>query len=146
MLAFAKELSLVQELKTAALSLQPQQLAQLYVDVAGDKFDPAFTNFLKVLAENHRTSALSDIYLQFQSQTTLASNLKEVTVTSPNELTEAQVETLKASIEKRYDCQVQMECLVDEALVGGVVIRVGDTVLDNSVASRLTRLKDVIKP
>lgn len=49
MLAFAKEMSSVKELKTAALSLQPEQLVQLYVDVGGEYFDEPFQNFLKVV-------------------------------------------------------------------------------------------------
>ncbi len=145
MLELAKEMSLVKELETAALSLQPAQLVQLYVDVAGDRFDSFFTNFLKVITENHRTSALNAIYQQYQRLATDASNLKEVTVVTSSAMSEEQVATLATSIEKRYDCQVKMNCQVDESLIGGVIIRIGDTVLDNSLVSRLTRLKDVIK-
>lgn len=145
MLTFAKEMSLVKELQTAALSLQPEQLVQLYVDVAGDNFDEPFHNFLKVIIQNHRTSALSDIYQHFLHLSAEASNVKQVTVTTSVELTEAQLAELTASLEKRFDCSVEIDCHIDGNLIGGAVIRVGDTVLDNSLVSRLTRLKDVIK-
>ncbi|CAM4270614.1 F0F1 ATP synthase subunit delta [Vibrio astriarenae] len=145
MLAFAKEMSLVKELKTAALSLQPEQLVQLYVDVAGEQFDEHFQNFLKVIIENHRTSALSDIYQQYTRLTVEASNSKEVSVITAFAMTEAQMTELTSSLEKRLDCKVQLVCTVDEELIGGAVIRIGDTVLDNSLVSRLTRLKDTIQ-
>ncbi|MGL6315200.1 F0F1 ATP synthase subunit delta [Vibrio sp. WXL103] len=145
MLEFATEMSSVKELKTAALSWQPEQLVQLYVDVAGDQFDHTFQNFLKVVIENHRTSALGDIYHQYTRLTVEASNSKEVSVTTPFAMTEAQLAELTASLEKRLDCTVKLNCQVDEELIGGAVIRIGDTVLDNSLVSRLTRLKDTIQ-
>lgn len=145
MLAFAKEMSSVKELKTAALRLQPEQLVQLYVDVGGEYFDEPFQNFLKVVIENRRTSALSDIYQQYKKLVNKASNVKDVTVTTSTELSEVQKSQLIASLEKRFGGTVKLNCIVDAHLIGGAVIRDGDTVLDNSLISRLTRLKDVIK-
>jgi F-type H+-transporting ATPase subunit delta len=118
---------------------------QLYVDVAGEQFDEHFQNFLKVIIENHRTSALSDIYQQYTRLTVEASNSKEVSVITAFAMTEAQMTELTSSLEKRLDCKVQLVCTVDEELIGGAVIRIGDTVLDNSLVSRLTRLKDTIQ-
>lgn len=145
MLELAKTLSLAPELQKAALRLQPEQLMQLYFDVAGEYFDEPLQNFIKVIIENRRTSALSDIYQQFQLLSAEALNVKEVTVTTSIELSEAQLAELVKSLEKHFDCSVKMNCLVDSELIGGAVIRSGDTVLDNSLVSRINRLKDVIK-
>ncbi len=98
MLAFAKEMSAAKELKAAALSLQPAQLGQLYVDVAGEYFDEPFKNFLNVIIENYRTSALSDISIQYEKFAVEASNTQEVTVTTSFELTEAQQSELASTL------------------------------------------------
>lgn len=145
MLELAQSLSLAPELEKAALRLQPQQLMQLYFDVAGEYFDEPLQNFLKVIIENRRTSALSDIYQQFQLLSAESLNVKEVTITTSFELSEAQLAELVKSLEKHFDSSVKVNCLVDGSLIGGAVIRSGDTVLDNSLVSRINRLKDVIK-
>ena len=145
MLELAKTLSLAPELEKAALRLQPEQLMHLYFDVAGEYFDEPLQNFLKVIIENRRTSALSDIYQQFQLFLDESLNVKKVALTTSFELSEAQLAKLVKTLEKHFNCSVKMDCHVDSSLIGGAVIRSGDTVLDNSLVSRINRLKDVIK-
>lgn len=145
MLELAKTMSLVPELSSAAFSLQPEQLLQVYADVAGEQFDQPMCNFLRVLMENRRMAVLGDISQQFQKFANESSGTKEVNVVTSYELSDEQVETLTRHLEKRYDCKVKLNYQVDSNLIGGAVIRVGDTILDNSLLGRINRLKDVMK-
>ena len=57
-------------------------------------------------------------------------------------LSDAVVEQLSAALQKRLERQVKLNTTVDEKLIGGVVIRAGDTVIDNSVRGKLNKLAE----
>lgn len=145
MLDLATQMSSVPELSSAAFSLQPQQLLQVYQDVAGEHFDQPMYNFLMVLMENRRMAVLTEISQQFQKLATSSLGIKEVDVVSSSTLSDVQVTQLTRNLENHYNCQVKLNCRIDSNLIGGSVIRVGDKILDNSLLDRINRLKDVMK-
>ena len=63
-----------------------------------------------------------------------------VTVTSSEMLTQDQVTSLTAALEKKLERQVEMEQVIDDTLVGGIVIKAGETVIDGSLNTSIDRL------
>ncbi len=94
-------------------------------------------NFVHVLAENQRLSVLPEIAATFEALKADAEKTVNVEVDSAFELTAAQQEKIIASMKKRMGREVKLTCNVKKDLLGGVVIRAGDKVIDGSARTRL---------
>ncbi len=126
-------------------SMAADKLADLYINVCGDSLDTHGQNLIKVLAENKRLTALPEISALFDLLKAEYDKEIEVVVTSASELTDTQTTNLSASLEKRLARKVKLNCNVDPALIAGMVINAGDTVIDGSVKSKLNRLADALQ-
>lgn len=135
---------IVADPRLAALTKSPQwsqaDLVSIIADVAGDKFNPAMQNFVRVLAENHRLLLLPEIAAHYEVLRSDIDNIVDVEVVSAVELNAAQADKLKQALSKRLKRQVRMQTSVDPTLVGGAVVRAGDLVIDGSLKGRLERL------
>ena len=98
-------------------------------------------NFLELLAEKHRMPALFRIRSRFDELWDAENERLEVTVTSAIELDPAVVESIGAEIEKKTGKTIELKSEVDDSIIGGLVLRVGNRVLDASIASRLDKLR-----
>lgn len=116
------------------------QLAELFIDVCGDKLTEEGRNFIKLLAENRRLAALPEIYNLFQSLKSEAEGAIQAQLITARPATDAQKQTILEALKKRFNREVELECKTDESLVGGAVIRAGDLVIDGSVRGKLGRL------
>jgi F-type H+-transporting ATPase subunit delta len=102
---------------------------------------PAFTNFLQALIERHRMPAIFRIRTEYNALWDDARRLLPVQITSAIALDEAEVKSLGDRIGKSVDREVQVTADVDPDILGGVVLRVGNVVLDASIKNRLEQLR-----
>jgi F-type H+-transporting ATPase subunit delta len=93
-------------------------------------------NFLQLLAENGRLTAIPEIAAQFDALKTEAENKVNVTVTSATPVDEKLAEQIKKSLEKKLGRTVELTLAVDAALIGGAIIQADDMVIDGSVRTR----------
>ena len=103
--------------------------------------EPELVNFLELLAEKHRTPVLFRIRRQFDALWAKENKRLGVTVTSAVELDPKVVESLGEQIEKQTGQTVELESRVDDGIIGGIVLQVGNMVLDASVKHRLEKLR-----
>jgi F-type H+-transporting ATPase subunit delta len=103
--------------------------------------DERFVNFLEVLAERHRMPALFRIKREFDSLWAEENKLLPVTVTSAIELDEGLVEEIGERIQEQTGREVELSSNVDPEVLGGLMVRVGNMVLDGTVRNRLERLR-----
>jgi F-type H+-transporting ATPase subunit delta len=103
--------------------------------------EPELVNFLGLLVEKHRMPAIFRIRGRFDELWAEENKQLEVRLTSAVEHDPAIVKRVGAEIERQTDRKVQLESEVDENILGGLVLRVGDMVLDASVRSKLERLR-----
>ena len=146
MLSFTAEVAnneQIHELLTSSMSAD--KLAEVFVAVCGEQVDEFGQNLIKVMAENGRLQALPDVCAEFLLLK--QEHEKEITVevTSATELSDQQKADISSKLETRLERKVQLNCSVDEALLGGVIIRAGDLVIDNSARGRLNRLSDALQ-
>ena len=103
--------------------------------------EPEFVSFLELLAEKHRMPALFRIRRRFDELWAEAKKRLEVILTSAVELDPKVVEQVGREVERQTDRQIDLESEVDPEILGGLVLRVGNKVLDASVRSKLERLR-----
>ncbi len=103
--------------------------------------DPTLQNFLDVLLENHRLPAIHRIRRQYDVLWAEEMKLLPVEVTSAVALDEDVVRNLGERIGEQADRKVELTAHVDPDILGGVVLRVGNSVLDASVRNRLNQLR-----
>ncbi|EHA1082157.1 F0F1 ATP synthase subunit delta [Photobacterium damselae] len=120
------------------------KLSEIFVAVCGEQLDEHGQNLLKVMAENGRLKALSDVYHEFMLLKNELEKTVEAVVVSAIELNDAQRDAIEAKLSTRLERKVKLSCSVDETLIAGVVIRAGDLVIDNSVRGKLARLSDTL--
>ncbi len=105
-----------------------------------EPLDEAGRNFLQLLADNNRLIALPEIAVLFQTYRVEQEQTAQVEVISALPLVAEQQKELTAALKERLQREVTLDCKVDSNLIGGLIIRAGDLVIDGSVAGKLTRL------
>jgi F-type H+-transporting ATPase subunit delta len=102
---------------------------------------PAFLNFLEALIERHRMPAIFRIRTEFESLWDEARRLLPVRITSAIRLDSDTVQSLADRIGQEVDRRVEVSTAVDPAILGGVVVQVGNLILDASIKNRLEQLR-----
>ena len=113
--------------------------------IGSANIDKIPANFLNLLVEKKRAEILPDIAEAFKNMVDEEQNISHGTVTSAVELSDELLAKVKASLEKLTGKQVELSTSVDPSLIGGIVAKVGDLVLDGSIKTQLAGLKDSIK-
>jgi F-type H+-transporting ATPase subunit delta len=103
--------------------------------------EPELVNFLELLAEKHRMPVVFRIRDRFEELWARENKQLEVTLTSAVELDPEIVRRVGAEIERQTDRKIELESAVDPDIVGGLVLRVGNMVVDASLRNRLERLR-----
>src|SRR5258705_9984817 len=99
-----------------------------------DGGDPRFVNFLELLAERHRLPVTFRIRRSFDELWRDENKLLSVDVTSAVELDDALVRSIGERIEERTGRHIELTPHLDPDIIGGLVLRVGNKILDTSVA------------
>ncbi|MBE2295081.1 MAG: F0F1 ATP synthase subunit delta [Phycisphaerales bacterium] len=126
-------------------ALRGEQKAELVAGLCRDVRDgaevpDAFATFLKVLAENHRLHQLPSIAVLFERLRAEAESTIHAELVSAAAVTSAQREVVIKALKARFKRDIVLNCLQDQSLIAGAVIRVGDLVIDGSARGRLDKL------
>lgn len=134
--------------EVATLISSPRATAKQIVEVmralCGSKPGSAQDNFIRLLVENRRLEVLPEIVAIYELLRAEAEKSLEVTVSSAFELNDAQKQKITAALTKRMNRKITLSCQTDKQLVGGVVIRAGDQVIDGSVRARLGEMANAL--
>jgi len=111
------------------------------LDKALDGADPVFENFLKLLIENHRMPVLFRVRRAYEDLWREENKLLPVQITSAVELDESTVKELGDRIAEQTGRRIDLAAEVEPDILGGIVVRVGNAVLDASIRNRLEQLR-----
>ena len=103
--------------------------------------EPELTNFLELLAEKHRMPEIFRIRRELDELWKKENRRLDVTVTSAVELDEAVVRKIGQEVERQTGEEVDLASRVDDGILGGIVLQVGNMVLDASIRTRLEKLR-----
>jgi len=124
--------------------LENAQKVSLLAEMIPGEQDEALRRFLDVLADQGRLVSLTSIAVQFEHLRAEHEQRVEVNVTSAYKLDSKQTTKLANALKKRLNREISITTQVDKSLIGGVILRAGDTVIDGSVRGRLNRLSEAL--
>lgn len=125
--------------------VQKQKLQDLFLALCGgDKLSKQAGNFIKVLVESQRLILLPEIAAMFEVMRAEAEKSVDVVVTSAFDLNDAQKQKITAAMKKRLGREIRLACETNPKLLGGIVIRAGDKVIDGSARTHLTELANAL--
>ena len=120
--------------------LGKDQKAELMLKVLSDKLNPQQQNMVRLMAENGRLRALPEVAHQFEIYRAEAEGKVEAEVISAFALTGEQEQAITEMLKSKLGRDVSITTSTDESLIGGVVIKAGDTIIDGSMKSQLESL------
>ncbi len=109
--------------------------------VFGNRASEQLQTFLKVLCQHERLGCLREVYTESKRIRSELRNRVQVDVTTAKELSEEQKSEIIHELQTKMSCEVDMNHKIDEDIIGGIVVRVGDTVVDGSVRNQLRQMK-----
>jgi len=118
---------------------------QILRDLFTPRVVPLVTDFLDLVVEKERANYLPQMQVEFARLVDESNHEADGEVVSAIPLTPAQRTALLAGLEAKFGVKVRLKEKVDPEILGGLVLRVGDKLLDGSVDSRLQRLGEQLK-
>jgi F-type H+-transporting ATPase subunit delta len=106
--------------------------------------DQAGKNFIVLLAEKQRLALLPEIALQFEQLKAAQEKSVDVNLTTAYALDDAQQQQLAQALSTKLGREVKLTSQVDKSILGGVVVRSDDLVIDGSVRARLAKLAEAM--
>ena len=117
-----------------------QRLLELMLDICQGHINDENENFLKLLIHNNRLNLLTSITKLFEAYKAENEGYIDVEVISAYSLSEEAKHDLTTTLEKTLGKKIHMNVTVDKSLIGGVLVRAGDKVIDGSIRGRLQQL------
>ena len=121
-----------------------EEQAEKLIGLFGDALTPAAQNVVKVLAYHGRLTLIAEIVELFEVLRAQQEKSVDAMVTTAFEVNDATVDALAAALTKSLNREVKLVATVDPSLIGGAIIRAGDTVIDSSVRGKLKKLAESI--
>lgn len=119
----------------------PEQIYGLVADAAQVALDERAGNFLRTIIASDRLAALPTVATLFRSRVDALKGVSEAVVHSAYALDDAAVQDLHAVLQGRFGVSLKLRVVIDDSLIGGVRVVVGDEVLDLSVHARLEQMR-----
>lgn len=134
----------MQDKDIAAASNNPkisrQRLTELLLDICADRVNEEGVNFIKLLVQNGRLSLVSHIAKLYEQYKADDEGYVDVDVLTAFSFNDEQQKQFTETLEKTLNKKVHMNVAVDKSLIGGVLIRAGDRVIDGSIKGQLQQL------
>lgn len=139
--------SLTDDASVQALFTSPKATAALRAAIvtelcakAGKALDSQQVNFVKLLAEYRRLPLLPEIAADYETLRADAENVLEVELCAAKPVDTAEQARIGEALQAKFKRKITLKYVEDKSLIGGAVIRAGDTVIDGSVRGKLARL------
>lgn len=120
-------------------------VSKLLVSLTGEPENHELSSFIDLLAENERLDVMAEILEIFEQIKSADEGVQDALIASAFPLDAAQLGKLIPQLESHFGCKLQPQVELDEGLIGGVKVAVGDQVLDISVRGKLAAMATALK-
>lgn len=121
--------------------IQSAEKKELLNKVFGDDVEKSVRNFMLLLVDKHRITLIEEIVGKYQALSNEAQNIMIAHVTTAVALTKQQEKALTAKLEAITDKHIQLKTHIDKSIIGGIVVKMGDKLIDGSVTSKIKSLE-----
>jgi len=125
--------------------ISKQALSTLILDICQGQVDDEGVNFLKLLVSNNRLSLVPSIATLFEAYKADDEGYVDAEVTTAYPFSEEAKSRLAETLEKKLGKKVHLNVTEDQSLIGGVLIRAGDQVIDGSIRGQLQHMQKALK-
>lgn len=101
-------------------------------------------NFLKIMIDKDRVSTIESVQKAFKGLLNEKNNILEGTAITAVPMSQDEIKDLESKLSKKYNKNVTLENNVDESILGGVLVRLGNEEIDGTVKTRLTGMKNIL--
>jgi F-type H+-transporting ATPase subunit delta len=141
---FQQNLDFGQAISSPVFTLEDRKNV-LSVVLAKSRYSQTVKNFLHLLLDKNRIGAVHAIHAYYKKLTDEVANIARAEVITPMPLNENLRKRVERVLEELTSRKVKMETREDKALIGGIVVKIGDLVLDGSIKTQLKGLKESLK-
>ncbi|MDO9270393.1 MAG: F0F1 ATP synthase subunit delta [Methylobacter sp.] len=117
-----------------------ERLSALMLDICQGQVDEEGANFLKLLVQNNRLTLAPTIAELFEALKAESEGYVDVEVATAYAFSKEEKQSFTSTLEKTLSKKVHMNVTVDKSLIGGVLVRAGDRVIDGSIKGQLQQL------
>jgi F-type H+-transporting ATPase subunit delta len=121
------------------------KLSELMLDICQGQLDEEGANFLKLLVRNSRLILAPTVAKLFESYKAESEGYVDVEVATAYAFTKEEKLSFASTLEKTLSKKVHMNVTVDKSLIGGVLVRAGDRVIDGSIKGQLQQMQKVLQ-
>lgn len=132
------------ELVLSSPGLTGEQKAEVFIEVCGDALNEKQKNFVKVMAANKRLGLLAAVQELYELYKANMEKSVDVEIQTAFEISSELQLKIAQALATKLDREVSLHTSVDTSLLGGALIRAGDTVIDGSVKGRLAKLAEAM--
>ncbi len=125
-------------------TLTADRKADLLLSIVGDKLNDEGKNFVRLLADSQRLTALPEIASLYEEMRNEAEGAVDAELITARPVTDEQKAKVTTALKERLGREIHLQCKTDESLLGGAIIRAGDLVIDGSARGKLSRLANTL--
>ena len=114
---------------------------EILKEVFENKINQKLYDFLKILVEKNRISLINEIYESYTQTINSENNIQTVEVTSAIELDNSYKDKIINKLKEKTKKEIQAEWITDKSIIAGLIIKIGDTVIDSSLKNKIDKLK-----
>jgi len=122
-----------------------ERLRDMILEIGGDAVPAEVANLVRLLAQNARLGAIPEIASLFEASRTADQGVRHVLVRSAYAMNAAQQKELAQALARRFGSEVELTVEKDPELIGGLEIRAGDLVIDDSIRGKLAQLAHALQ-
>ena len=124
--------------------VQVQDKMIMLKNILGDKISDIVMDLMVLLMENGHMMLLGEVVKRFDYLKDKDSEIIKVQITSSTRLPDDEVQRISLNIENKIHKKVEVTMETDTSIVGGIKLRVGNTLIDGSVSNRLQKMRDTL--